>query len=52
MFVGEVINKVWTLPELSILHELQSPVSVVVYGLFDNSHRHATYALSIRHLLL
>ena len=25
---------------MAILHELQRPVTVVVYGLFDNSHRH------------
>jgi hypothetical protein len=38
---GTVTDRVWTLQELSILHELQSPVAVVVYGLFDSSHRHA-----------
>ena len=38
---GTVKDRVWTLQELSILHELHNPVAVVVYGLFDSSHRHA-----------
>ncbi len=37
---GTVTDRVWTLQELSILHELHDPVAVVVYGLFDSSHRH------------
>ncbi|DBA80660.1 TPA: hypothetical protein ACH3X1_007904 [Trebouxia sp. C0004] len=35
--VGTLTDRVWTLQELSILHELHNPVAVVVYGLFDSS---------------
>ena len=42
---GDSADRVWTLQELAILHELQVPVTVLVYGLFDSSHRHVSGTL-------
>ncbi|DBB03659.1 hypothetical protein WJX82_000931 [Trebouxia sp. C0006] len=46
--VGTVTDRVWTLQELSILHELHNPVAVVVYGLFDSSHSSSSLQESAR----
>lgn len=40
------IDRVWTLEELAILHELEISIAVIVYSLFDDSHRHVFHLLS------
>ena len=46
----EVSDKVWTLGDLSILHELHKPIAVIVPGLYDAPYRFVCY-LSFSKLL-
>lgn len=47
---GEHLDRVWNLSELAVLHELQTPIAVIVYGLFENPRR--CVCVSLKYLVL